>query len=235
MLSARLREMFMADPGALAKRRALYRRLVRANIASVIENAFPVAHSMVGGAEFGQWLDRFLDQCGPTTPLYRDIPGDFVDWARVAALPNADLLQYEWMELVAARHPADLEAIAKRLGPAESMVNPTMQIQSFSRPVHCLSAESPSLKPFAVPQTYLVWRTPIEDQVVFEKVGPLLGRLVQAARDGEIQLSDLTSVAVDCVPEPNRAMVRAQLTEGCRSLGRRSGVLKGAGLLEHCP
>jgi hypothetical protein len=191
--------------GIPRSRADVYRRLVRANLGAVIGNAFPVARAIYGARLDAELITPFLAAGGPSTSYYRQVPGDLVRWAVQAEHPHADLLHYEWLELVAARHPADVDAwhIAPRPSasadaPSPVDLNPTLQLAVYTRPVHLISADRPSPEPFATPSAYAVWRRPRSDVVVFHRLGLLLARALEHAL---------------AVPQPVDELVRTVATE----------------------
>src|SRR5262245_44858534 len=82
----------------------VYRRLVRGAFRGVFTAAFPKTNALFDADELEALLGDFLDAGGPSTPFFRDIAGDLVAWAGHIEHPLADLLQWEWLEKVAARH-----------------------------------------------------------------------------------------------------------------------------------
>lgn len=179
------------DVGALGishARASVYRRLVRTNLSTVIGNAFPVARAIYGARLEPELIAPFLAAGGPSTSYYRQVPGDVVRWALQVEHPHAELLHYEWLELVAARHPADVDAwhaapnpTASTDAPALVDLNPTLQLGVYTRPVHLISSETPSPEPLPTPSAYAVWRRPQTDAVVFHRLGLVLARALEHA------------------------------------------------------
>ncbi len=205
-------------------RAEVYRGLVRGNLRAVIRNAFPVTAEVLGDEAFEGIFVDFLHAGGPRTSLYRDIPGDVVDWALEASLPFADLMHYEWLELVAARHPAELDHLASETS-AEVRLNPTLQFGMYQRQVHLLSAARPELEPEAAPIVYLVWRRPRTDQIAFHRVGLLLARGLAYAQVHGGDAPSLVSRLLQDHPELDRVDVAARLSETLEAMRERDGVL----------
>jgi hypothetical protein len=202
----------------------VYRGLVRNNLLAVIRNAFPVTIDVLGMEAFDGRVADFLADHGPVTSLYRDIPEDVVRWALEGELEEADLMHYEWLELVAARHPADVDAV-ERSRDGKVRLNPTLQIGVYQRPVHLLSAERPSVSPSEAPMVYLVWRRPETDEVAFHRMGQLLARLLAAA-----QVEPATpEVLVDQLLAEQPGMDAVEILDALRgtvtTLRERDGVL----------
>ncbi len=65
-------------------RLSIYRKLVRHNIASVVDAIVPRTRTLadrVSCGTFDAYVDRFLAEVGPRTPHLRDVPSEFVAWA----------------------------------------------------------------------------------------------------------------------------------------------------------
>ena len=207
----------------------VYRRLVRANLGAVIGNAFPVARAIYGPRLDAEIIAPFLAAGGPSTSYYRQVPGDVVRWAVQAQHPHADLLHYEWLELVAARHPADVDAWHAAPGPGASTgtrspidLNPTLQLTVYARPVHQISADMPSPQPFATPSAYAVWRRPRTDAVVFHRLGLVLARALEHALVAPQPLDTLArAVAEESGLEA--AVIAPALAAVVRELASREG------------
>jgi hypothetical protein len=202
----------------------VYRGLVRSNLRAVIRNAFPVTIEVEGDAQFEERITDFLEALGPSTSLYRDIPEDVVEWALESALPFADLMHYEWLDLVAARHPADLDGIERR-DSDEVHLNPTLQFGMYQRQVHLLSEQHPELATQTAPVIYLVWRRPRTDEVAFHRVGILLARALAHAQVTPGDPASLVDRLMAEQPTLERAAVSESLTETLALLRARDGVL----------
>ena len=205
-------------------RAEVYRGLVRSNLRAVIRNAFPVTIEIEGDAQFEAQISSFLEARGPSTSLYRDIPADVVQWALESALPLADLMHYEWLELVAARHPAELDALEPR-DSHEVHLNPTLQFGMYQRQVHLLSAQSPELPTQSAPVIYLVWRRPRTDELAFHRVGVLLARALAHAHVTPGAPDSLVDRLMAEQPTLERDAVSKSLTETLALLRARDGVL----------
>ena len=201
----------------------VYRGLVRGNLLAVIRNAFPVTIDVLGLEAFDARFADFLADHGPVTPLYRDIPGDVVRWALEGELQEADLMHYEWLELAAARHPADVDAA--RPSPGGTLrLNPTLQIGVYQRPVHELSASQPAAAPSDVPVVYLVWRRPKTDEVVFHRMGLLLAQALAGAQLEPATPQSLIARLVDEQPGLDADAISRSLLEAVETLRERDGV-----------
>lgn len=199
----------------------VYRRLMRANLKTVIDNAFPVARRILSARDFGDLFAGFLEERGPSTPYYREVPGDLVAYAEAVEHPYADLLDYEWVELVARRHPARVEG-APALIDGVLRANPTLQIRIYSRPVHEMSEALPRPEPFDVPMAYLIWRRP-DEEVVFHRAGLIIARAVELLLEAPAELAGLRRHLMAETGLPERDLDRA-LSAALLEMSQRDGI-----------
>jgi hypothetical protein len=213
-----------AEGQSTLQRAPVYRSLVRGSLKNAIIGEFSRTADVLGEEGFETLVERFLDAGGPSTSLYRDIPGDFVGWAFESEHPLADLIQWEWLEIVAARHPADLDAIDPI---EEDLVRPnaTMQIALYERPVDEIDAETPEPDPFDTPTAYLVWRRPRTDEIESEWVGMLIARALALASESPGTVEALASRIAGEVPGLEAQAIARALDETCRALRARDGIL----------
>ena len=211
-----------AEPEATDLPRAdVYRDLVRRNLLSVCHNAFPSGREVLGEDGFEGLFSDFLQAGGPVTSLYRDIPGELVDWALDADLEIADLLHYEWLELVAARHPADLSRLPLDPG-GVVWVNPTLQVGIYQRHVHTISATSPAPPRLSHLTAYLVWRRP-DEEICFQRVGLTVARALALAYEAPRSVGDLATL-LQGEGEDEQAHLADSLTETLQGLATRDAV-----------
>lgn len=205
-------------------RAPVYRRLVRNTLREVLKSSLPITRKVLGEEGFEALFSRFLAAGGPKTSFYHAIPGDLVSWALETEEPQADLMHYEWIELLAARHPADLDAIDR--SPSEQVrPNPTMQLGIYLRPVHQISESNPTPEPLRAPSAYLVWRRPVTDQVVFHRAGLLIARVIELASEQPLTAAELVERARAEAPGIDRAELHRAVGESLAQLAERDGVL----------
>lgn len=202
----------------------VYRSMVRAGLLDAVKDTLPVTRSVLGDEGFAALVARFLAAGGPKTPLFHAIPGDLVAFAISADEPFADLMHYEWIDLLAARHPFDLD----RRAPANDgklHVNPTMTCGVYARPVHTISAENPSPEAFRTPSAYLVWRRPISDKVVFHRAGLLIARGIEILSETPLAIEELARRLKDEAEGLDVTAICAALDEALGDLRERDGIL----------
>lgn len=82
--------------GIDAQRMAVYRRLFFNNIEGYLGEVFTDTTACVGEGRWRDIVQRFFAEAEMTTPIYRDLPGEFILWASTQAWP--DLPPY-WLEM----------------------------------------------------------------------------------------------------------------------------------------
>lgn len=88
-----------------APRLAIYRRLVRNNVADVCSKMMPRTREKLGGA-FQASIDRFLETVGPRTHYLRDVPHELFTYASPSWPPaERDLAAWELAEYAVAAAP----------------------------------------------------------------------------------------------------------------------------------
>lgn len=204
---------------------AIYHRMVHANLSTVIANALPVTVSILDEDAMSELIEHFLADGGPETPLYRDVPGDFVAWATRDGHAYADLMGYEWLELIAARHPADADDMPPLSDPELVRLNPTIQVGVYSRAVHQLRPEQVEVEQFGVPKAYLVWRRPLTDEVCFHRVGLVLAQTLGVASAEPTDIPSMVRTTINQLPAVDSRQLTAALIDLVALMRCKEGVL----------
>ncbi len=234
-LANHLRHPEHPAPAGLDERRLrVYRELVSNNISSFIHNCFPVSRR-IHGADWQALIDCFVAEHSCRSPLFLDIPAEFLAFATgrwgdaVGGKPfGAELLHYEWMELVVATRPAS--AVSPWAGA------PHLPLQLYAAaapllyryPVHQLSVDHQPSTPPEQPTGLLVYRD-ADDEVRFMALAPLLVSALQllAERPGQTLPHWVEQVAA-AYPQCPMDSLGAGLTTAAIDLARRG--LVGGGV-----
>lgn len=155
----------MAEVGP--RRLLVYRSLVRSGLRSVIESFLRRTVARLGDEGVSRAFDAWLHEAPPRSRYLRDIPGEFVEWARVAATAGvseelADLARLEILEAeveaaVDPPPPADLVTELRLDRPL--VLSGTLRIASFDHAVQELPAdEDDRSAPARTPTTLLLYR-----------------------------------------------------------------------------
>lgn len=177
--------------GVPARRAGVYRELLFNNVRGVVEACFPVSRAILGERRWQQLLKRFFVEWRSQTPLFCELPREFLRWLNQADAPGLppylpDLMHYEWAELAvdimqtpplpAFERGADLLAGRPVLAPAHLLL-------SYAWPVQRIGTAYRPRKP--VPTQLVVFRD-ASDAVQFALINPVTARLLALLADGEL-------------------------------------------------
>jgi hypothetical protein len=188
-------------PGIEARRMAIYRELVFANIEGLLAGAFPVLRSIHDDADWHALVRAFLRDHRATSPLFPELPREFVRFlqARGDADPPwfAELAHYEWIEV--ALDYAEAGALAPvPSDPLDSplQASPLAWPLAYAWPVHRLAPGHVPDAPPAEPTCLLVQRD-ADGRVRFHEIGVVAFHLVErvAARPGVTGAMHLEAMA----------------------------------------
>lgn len=193
--AARLRDPQRAPlpVGAPERRMRAYEELVFNNLMSFLDPCFPVARSLLGATAWCDLGHRFLADHRCRSPLFRDIPGEFLGWVAERLdgwFPDrpflGELMHYEWLELtleVAADSPAEAIDPAGDLLSGEPAWNPLTRIAGYRFPVHRIGPDFQPVEPESIPCCYLLYRD-AEARVRFVQLTPVSARMAELLGQG---------------------------------------------------
>lgn len=174
-------------PGAPARRMKVYQDLLFNNLEGFLLACYPITRQLLGARAWKRTLRAYFAGHRAHSPLFRDIPREFLDWIEPRAgdlFPDmpylAEFMHYEWLELAVLIDPeeADPAAIDPDGDPLEGRpsLQPAHRIASYRYPVHRIG---PRYRPAAPePQGYVLYRD-AADEVRFERLNPLTARLLE--------------------------------------------------------
>lgn len=178
--------------GVPARRMNVYNELMFNNVRGFLDACFPVARSLLGEARWRRIARRFFAEHRCTTPLFRQIPEEFVRWmtTRPASAPVPDhlphLLHYEWVELALDVMPKDTRvAGADASGDLLSgrpVLNPVSLLLEYPYAVHKIG---PGFRPRPSQRetTCILAFRNHADRVRFIVLNPVSARLIELVRD----------------------------------------------------
>lgn len=182
--------------GVPVQRMRVYEDLLFNNIEGFLQACFPVTRELLGDHAWRNTARRFFAEHHCGSPLFRDIPGEFLAWMETQAeslFPDHPylyaLMHYEWLELSVSISPG--EASACGIDPdgdllsGQPILNPTAQLTCYSYPVHRIGprfrlAELDTLEGQVF--WYLLYRDH-EEVVRFIVLNPVSARLLELLRD----------------------------------------------------
>lgn len=208
--------------GVAAERIGVYAELLFNNLRGFIDACCPISREIVGEPRWGELIRAFYSGYRCQSPLFRDIPGEFVHWlannpAAAADLPAfiVELAHYEWLELAADIHPAHVPAPEAVVDAFDTplQANPTLQLGVYQWPVQQIA---PACLPTSPTPTCLAVYRDAQDRVRFTHLNPLsahlLGLLQARPQPGRAALQQLAHDA-GIAPEPLAAFGRDLLQQ----------------------
>jgi len=171
--------------GVPPARMRVYNELLFNNLEGFLLACFPVCRKLLGARSWKRLVRAFFAQHRCRTPLFRQIPEEFVQWLSgtpvemPAWLPH--LAHYEWVELAVDTSPA--AADAQRIDPAGDLLderpvlNPASMLVTYPYAVHRIGPRMRPERPDDAPTHILVFRD-LGERVRFIVLNPVSARLI---------------------------------------------------------
>ncbi len=220
--------------GVPSRRMKVYTEIVFNNMEGTLAACFPVSKKIVGVRRWNRLVRAFLagHRCG--TPLFRQIPEEFLRWLEGGPRAMEDLppffeslAHYEWVELAIAVADVGMPSAhaAGDLLAGRPVLMAALMLLEYPYPVHHISPRFRPLQPSAEPTRLLVFRN-VEDEVVFIEINAVTARLVQLLQ-GEVASG--RAALEQIARELRHSDVPAVLRFGAALLDdlRRQGVIMG--------
>jgi hypothetical protein len=178
--------------GVDPKRIALYAELLFNNMEGTLSSCFPVCRKVLGVRRWQRLVREFFAVHRCTTPLFRQIPEEFLRWLDGGSLPELppflpQLAHYEWVELAVgvsdALQPSGWKADIDLLDNIPVLTTALMLL-SYDWPVQKISPRFKPGQPLPEPLWLLVFRD-AADEVRFNEVNPVSAQLIQLLQAGE--------------------------------------------------
>ena len=213
-------------PAGIEDRRVrIYRELIFNNVASLLEQGFPVLYQCLGRERWRALIRGFLIAHRAETPLFPELGQELLAYLSTAgALHPEDppfvleLAHYEWVETALIFSEAEAgPALADPNGDlldGVPVVSPLAWNLSYRFPVHRISAEFQPQAPDPEPTHLVVYRTQ-QERIEFLKINVVTQRLLVLLREHNHRSGRdlLNSIALELQhPRPS------QLIEAGRSL-----------------
>ena len=190
------------------RRMAVYRELFYNNVEGFLANGFPVLRSILDDTRWHALVRDFFARHRARSPLFRDIPREFLAWLEQSEARQPDglpflreLAHYEWVELalsVSTDEP-DPESIdsAGDLLAGRPVVSPLAWPLGYRFPVHRIGPGFMPDSPGKEPTHLLVWRD-ADDEIRFLELNPVSARLIgllieNETRSGRDLLEDIAT------------------------------------------
>lgn len=162
-------------------RMAVYREIVFNNLFASASACFPVCQQILGKRAWLKLVKRFFAEHQASTPIFREIPEEFLAFISTQSeLPAffAQLAHYEWAELGVNYATANLPALsaANNLLDEIPILTPAHQLLAYDYPVHKISKR---FQPQSTLSTYLLVFRDVEFKVRFIELNEITFRLLQ--------------------------------------------------------
>lgn len=200
--------------GVNAKRIGIYADLLRNNIDNTLSSCFPVSRKVLGMRCWNRMVRNFFAQHRCNTPLFRQIPEEFLQWLSAGRhdLPPylPQLAHYEWVELAVAVSdevpPIEWDETGDLLV-GQPVLNPALMLLSYDWPVQKISPRHKPTQPLSDPVWLLVYRD-AADEVRFIELNPVSAQLIQLLQANAYSGHDaLVSIAQTLQhPEPEQVL-----------------------------
>lgn len=168
--------------GVPARHMAVYNELLFNNVCGFLDNCFPLCRRLLGQERWRRLNRSFYRDWPLHSPLYREIPHEFVRYLAHGPRPRLpawlpELAHYEWAELAVdvmdCARPAHQPAGDLLQRPV--VLNPARLDLAYAWPVHRIG---PAWRPRKPQPTHLVVYRDSADAVQFTEINPVTARLL---------------------------------------------------------
>lgn len=223
--------------GVSARRMNIYNELMFNNVRGFLDACFPVSRELLGEIRWTRIARRFFAEHRCTTPLFRQIPEEFVRWmaTRPASVKMPDflphLLHYEWVELALDVNPKETLVpgtdAAGDLLSGRPVLNPVSLLLEYPYAVHKIgSGYRP--RPAQQEATFILAFRNHDDRVRFIVLNPVSARLVALLRDTRLTGRGALRRMAREMNHPDPAVVVAGGAQILENLRREEAVIGAA-------
>ena len=177
-----------------ARRMQAYRELLTNNVESAVSACFPVLRGLIGDARWQSLVAAFFEKHQCHSPVYREIPAEFLAWLEEAPLASLEeqlpfmqeLAHYEWMELALDIDPTEIPEAG--IDPAGDLLagvpvlNPLTRLLAYQFPVHRIGPDFIPMAPGPAP-TLLAMVRRRDHGIGFLEINPLVAHLIELLSD----------------------------------------------------
>ncbi|MCW9089013.1 MAG: putative DNA-binding domain-containing protein [Gammaproteobacteria bacterium] len=172
------------------RRMAVYQELFYNNIEEFLSNAFPVLRKITPDEKWHALMREFLIEHRATTPLFPEMPREFLHYLEQGRAPREDdlpfmleLAHYEWAELALSisEEVIDEECVEHNssLLTGIPVLSPLIWLCSYRYPVHCIGPDFIPQQPTDEATHLLVYRDR-KDRVGFMELNPVTAQLLHS-------------------------------------------------------
>jgi hypothetical protein len=169
---------------------AVYTEIVFNNLSEVVSACFPVCRTLLGVRRWKRLLRRFFIEHQCASPLFRQIPEEFLRWLDTTQqeVPGFlySLAHYEWIEMALAH--SDATAGEHEQGDVlerRPVLAPALALLSYPYAVHLIGKRFQPEQPDAEATHIVVFRRQ-DDTVKFIVLNPVTARLIALLSAGDL-------------------------------------------------
>jgi hypothetical protein len=194
-----------------ARRSQVYEELLFNNVCGFLDRCFPVARSLLDENTWRQLNRNFYRDWQCHTPYFSRIPFEFAQYMANTSAPDlgvwfSELLDYEWRELEADTHPAEVPHIQTPSSDNYGLrVNPTLQNLQYQWPVHQISK---SFIPAEPKPTFLLVYRRCDHRVEFMEINAMTAALLQILQQEPAPPDTVIATLAELLPEGNHQVLR---------------------------
>jgi len=216
---------------------AVYREIVFNNMMSTLTACFPVAKSTLGIRQWTRIVRTFFAQHACRTPLFRQIPEEFLHWLESSPIENLpvylySLAHYEWIELALTVSDAQLDPeryiTDGDLLSGRPALAPALQVLQYPFQVQQICPNFKPTKPDDEPTHILTFRN-LEDDVRFIVLNPVSARLVALLAEARLTGAEALQIIATELQHPKPEVVKQgglEILENLRNEQAIWGVFK---------
>ena len=171
-----------------SSRMAVYKKAVFNNIVESVSVCFPVCQAVIGKHAWQQLMREFVATYASSSPIFREIPQQFLLFLQpVASVPAyfKQLAHYEWVELAVTMQQTEPVTLSEQMDllHEKPILAAAHMLLEYDYAVHQISAK---FKPKQMQKTTLLVFRDTEFQVKFIELNPVTFRLLQLLKEQDL-------------------------------------------------
>ncbi len=213
--------------GVNATRMAVYREAVFNNIFESVSVCFPVCQVAIGKRAWRKLLKDFVKSYAAQSPLFREIPQQFLHYLNSqSSLPAylAQLAHYEWVELAVSSQQTANIPLSQRtdLLNEKPVLAPAHMLLEYDYAVHKISQRK---LPKVTEKTYLMVFRNAEFEVKFIELNPITFQLLQLIEENKMTGEQVLMRLAEAMQHPNVDAVIAFGAEILSDLANQQAII----------
>ncbi len=222
--------------GVLPTRMAVYRDAVFNNIFESVTVCFPVCQTTIGKRAWRALLKGFVKSHPAQSPIFRDIPLQFLAFLNTQTSQPAflaELAHYEWVELAVSAQPTEPVELSKKMNllSEKPMLEPAHRLLEYNFSVHKITKGK---LPKTAEKTYFLVFRNAEFEVKFIELNPTTFQLLKLIERNEITGEQALVRLAESIQHPNIDAVIAFGAEILSDLANQQAII-GSKLVGYLP